>query len=328
MAKSSIQPLDEGRPTVSILCTAYMHGAFIRKALEGFLAQRVKFPIEIIVHDDASTDDTASIIQEYVSNHPGTVKAILQSENQHRKGRGRVIKRLYSAATGKYIALCEGDDYWMDPDKLQTQIDLLESNHEAIACFTDAFNETGGERIPFMDHGYARSPSRITMQEDIIRGQGIPTCTFIFRRVELQPFYDLISSTPVVDTILFTYLAGFGHFIYHPERTAVRVIHPGGVYSMQSSVRKLDIHLRTLPFMDQLSEHKYSDLLAERRRKILNQAWSEAITTNNRELGKYVWPMIAKERERYGWNITTTARNFFKAYWPWPDRIFARLAGK
>src|SRR5690606_30143699 len=113
--------------------------------------------------------------------------------------------------------------------------------------------------------------------------------------------------------------------IYQPERTGVRSIHPGGVYSMQSAVRKLDMHLRTLPFMDQLSAHNYSDLIADRRRRILDQAWSEAINKQNRELAKYVWPKIAKERSKYGWNFTTTLRNFFKAYWPLPDRIYTRF---
>ncbi|MDQ3100673.1 MAG: glycosyltransferase [Bacteroidota bacterium] len=315
------------KPVISILCTTYNHASFIKDALESFLAQRVSVPIEIIVHDDASTDGTQEIIQQYQQKYPELIRAILQQENQYRLGKGRVIRNLYSAASGNYLALCEGDDHWIDPDKLQKQLDALEADPLAIGCFTDAYNQIRDQRSRFMG-GYASAPTGSVDQKTIIRGQGIPTCTVMFRKIDLSSFYEIIKQTPVVDTILFTYLTNYGYLLYLPFISGVRVIHAGGMYSMQSAVRKLDMYLRTLPFMDQLSDHKYSSELIERRRKLLNIAWSESITTNNQELAKYVWPLIQKERKLYGWNFTTTMRNFFKAYWPLPDRIYGRLTGK
>ncbi len=312
-------------PLVSIVCITYQHAKYIRKTLEGFLAQRTSFPIEIIVHDDASKDGTAAIVKEYAEAHPDLFVLILQTENQYSKEKGRINKIAFNAARGKYLALCEGDDHWVDPHKLQRQIDALETDPKAVACFTDAYNESNGLRVPFMGP-YAKAPKGTTIdQHDLIVGQGIPTCTVVFRNLDLTRFHDLRRIAPVGDTLLYIHLAGQGQFIYQPERTSVRIMHGGGIHSLTSALHKLKVHLETLPFMDQLSDHKYSDLIAERRRKALEQAWAEAIEKNNRELAKYVWPKIARERAKYGWNLTTTLRNFFKAYWPLPDRIYGRL---
>src|SRR5687768_16142035 len=116
------------KPEISILCTTFDHGPFIAAALDGFLAQRISVPYEIIVHDDASTDNTQEVIRKYQKMYPERIKSILQTANQHRLGKGRVIRTLYSAAKGRYIALCEGDDHWIDVNKLQDQFDVLEQD--------------------------------------------------------------------------------------------------------------------------------------------------------------------------------------------------------
>lgn len=313
------------RPLVSILCTAYNHEAFIRKALESFLEQKVSFKYEVIVHDDASTDRTTSIIKEFENKYPTIIKGIYQTENQHSKARGSVARILYSAASGKYIAFCEGDDHWIDNQKLQRQIDALEGDASAIGCFTDAFNERDGERESYMGP-YASTPKKEKVeQRDLIRGQGIPTCTFVFRNIDLRKFHEARRLSPVGDALLFIFLTNHGYLIYQPERTGVRVIHTGGIHSLTTDLHKLKVDLAVLPFMDQLSGHKYTELLILRKRRLLNNAWSEAITHQNRELAKYVWPRITKDRSWYGWNFTTLLRNFFKAYWPWPDRMLSQL---
>ncbi len=311
---------------VSICCITYQHVKYIEKAILGFLEQRTNFPIEIFIHDDASTDGTADIIRTYAGRDHRIIP-ILREKNVMSTG-DPVVPAIFDRARGEFIAMCEGDDHWIDPYKLQRQIDALEGDPEAVACFTDAYNEIDGRRDAYMNNAYAVPPPPRVDLGRIMRGQGIPTCTFMFRNIDLTPFYDALRAAPVGDTVLFTYLAGKGHFIYQPERTGVRVMHAGGMYSMQTAVRKLDMHLRTLPFMDQLSDHNYSELLNERRRKLLIMGWSEAMERNDLELAKYVWPQIQKERGLYGWNFTTTIRNFFKAYWPLPDRIYGRLTGK
>lgn len=311
-------------PLVSILCTAYNHGAYIRHTLEGFLSQRVTFPYEVIVHDDASTDTTQAMIRAHEEEHPGIIRGIYQVENQHSIARGRVAEILYSSARGKYIALCEGDDQWIDPDKLQRQVDALEADDQAMGCFTDAYNERNGERVRYMA-GYGHAPTGLVGQAEIIAGQGIPTCTFIFRRIPLEGFYALRKISPVGDTILFTYLTEHGHFIYQPQITGVRVMHPGGIHSLTSEAHKKKVYLTTLPILDKMTHGRHRAIIEDRRNSVLLAAWSAAIAAGDRELARIAWPHIARQRKRFGWNITTTARNFMKAYFPALESTFSRI---
>lgn len=124
-------------PLVSICCLAYNHGPYIRQCIEGFLMQKTTFPIEILIHDDASTDNTAEIIREYEAKFPIIIKPIYQIENQYSKGVGVSRVFQFPRAKGKYIALCEGDDYWIDPLKLQKQIEFLEMHQEYGLVYTN-----------------------------------------------------------------------------------------------------------------------------------------------------------------------------------------------
>ena len=115
-------------PTVSIRCITYNQEPYIAQALDGFLMQDTDFPFEVVVHDDASTDRTADIIREYERNYPKIVKPIYEKENLYIKQNKLFNKIVNDACRGKYIALCEGDDYWIDTLKLQKQINFLEKN--------------------------------------------------------------------------------------------------------------------------------------------------------------------------------------------------------
>ena len=118
---------------VSVCVITYNHCDYIRQCFDGILMQQTNFPFEIIVNDDCSTDGTAEIIKEYELNHPTLFKVTYQKENQYSKGvRGMFPKFCFPRAKGKYIALCEGDDYWTDPLKLQKQVDFLESNLDYV----------------------------------------------------------------------------------------------------------------------------------------------------------------------------------------------------
>lgn len=121
-------------PLVSIICTAYNHEDYIKDALDGFVMQKTNFPFEIIVSDDASTDETALIINQYEKKYPELFKIYYHKENQYSKGIPFFANELIANARGKYIALCEGDDYWTDPYKLQKQVDYLENNKNFVFC--------------------------------------------------------------------------------------------------------------------------------------------------------------------------------------------------
>ena len=124
-------------PLVSISCITYNHEPYIVQALNGFLMQKTSFPFEVLVHDDASTDRTADIIREYEKKFPKIIKPIYQKENQYSKGFTSVTATWnFPRAQGKYMALCEGDDYWIDENKLQMQVDFLEHNPDYGLCYT------------------------------------------------------------------------------------------------------------------------------------------------------------------------------------------------
>lgn len=127
------------RPLLAIQCITYNQEPYIREALEGFVKQNTTFPFVAIVHDDASTDGTAKIIQEYAVRYPDIIKPIYETENQYSKRDGsltRIMNDATNATGAKYVAFCEGDDYWTDPLKLQRQVDFLEEHSDFGLCYT------------------------------------------------------------------------------------------------------------------------------------------------------------------------------------------------
>lgn len=122
---------------VSIVCNCFNHEQHIKKCIDGFLKQRVNFNVEILIHDDASTDNSTFIIKEYEKRYPNIIKPIYQKENQYSKGEKISSSFQYPRAKGKYLAFCEGDDYWFDPYKLFIQVDFLERNPDYIGCVHD-----------------------------------------------------------------------------------------------------------------------------------------------------------------------------------------------
>ena len=155
---------------VSVLCVAYNHGKYIRQTLESFLAQDTNFSYEILVNDDASTDDTAELIRQIAEKNPDKVFPILQSENQYSKGK-IIVDILMQKARGKYVAICEGDDYWSDTHKLQTQVDWMESHPDYSACVhnTMIYNCENGEETPY---NIKYSQDRDLGLEDVAYGVG------------------------------------------------------------------------------------------------------------------------------------------------------------
>ena len=123
------------KPLVSISCITFNQVNYIKQCLNGFLMQKTNFGYEILIHDDCSNDGTKEIIEDYVEKYPNLIRPIYQTENQYSQGvRGMMVRYNFSRAKGKYIAMCEGDDYWTDPLKLQKQVDVLEANPTIDIC--------------------------------------------------------------------------------------------------------------------------------------------------------------------------------------------------
>lgn len=124
----------EQKIMISVCCLVYNHAKYLRKCLDGFVMQKTNFKFEVLIHDDASTDGSADIIREYEQKYPDIIKPIYQTENQYSKGVAISRTYQYPRAKGKYIAFCEGDDYWCDEYKLQKQFDIMQENSDCSIC--------------------------------------------------------------------------------------------------------------------------------------------------------------------------------------------------
>lgn len=179
------------QPLVSIQCLVYNHEPYLRQCLDGFVMQQTDFKFEAIVHDDASTDRSADIIREYAEKYPDIIKPILQKVNQYSKGRGTVTRIINSACNGKYIAVCEGDDYWIDPLKLQKQVDFMEAHPDYSMCFSDAeVLFEGAASRQTLEHFYKLETREYTGIE-ILNNWTVPTASVLYRNPyfggEFQP---------------------------------------------------------------------------------------------------------------------------------------------
>jgi glycosyltransferase involved in cell wall biosynthesis len=219
------------KPFVSILCDAYNHEKFIRETLEGFLKQRTDFPFEIIIHDDASTDNTQAIIKEFTEKYPQIIKFILQKENQYSKKVNFWSDITFPMAQGKYIALCEGDDYWIDELKLQKQVDFLENNQGYVIAWTDFYNKKEDELVA---NDFKNTlPEVYTIDFDTLFN---PYCTYtltcVFRKDAVDPL-DYKKFKYGKDNTLYSLALCNGKGAFMNFQAAAYRWHPGGVYSLQ-----------------------------------------------------------------------------------------------
>ena len=206
-----------GEVLVSIYCLTYNHGNYIRNALEGFINQKTTFRYEVIVHDDASQDDTAQIVRNYAEKYPDIIKPILQSENMYSKGVDILKTFIKPRVQGKYIAICEGDDYWISCDKLQKQVDFLENHLDYSACVHNTIlHDMKKNKDEVM---YANEDKTLTLVDVIRKGsQSYHTSSVMYRTEYLfsRPAYvDCIKG--IGDYPLSIYLVLQGKVHYYAE---------------------------------------------------------------------------------------------------------------
>lgn len=205
---------------VSIQCLTYNHAQYIRQCLDGFVIQKTNFRFEAIVHDDASTDGTQDIIREYEKKYPDIIKPIFEKENQYSKGiPGRITNIVNAHCKGKYIAICEGDDYWTDPLKLQKQVNIMEKYDEC------GFVYTGCSRYIQETGTYTSSSDRLGSFDDLLLENFIHTPTVLYRK-QLKQSYDkeifpYAQNWLMGDYPLWLYLSAISQPGFIPEITSV-----------------------------------------------------------------------------------------------------------
>lgn len=182
---------------VTVVCTAFNHERYLRDALEGFVRQETDFPFEVLVNDDASTDGTAAILREYAEKYPEIIRPFYQEKNLYSQGVNIYDAVFYPVARGEYIAICEGDDYWTDPQKLQLQADFLDAHPDYVACVHNTVAHTVGsdepDRILF-----ARGADRDVPFEQVVRGM-----SHAFHTSSIMARRDYITHPPAFRSIAF-----------------------------------------------------------------------------------------------------------------------------
>lgn len=185
--------MENTSPLVAIKCMTYNHESYISQCLDGFIMQKTDFPFIAVVHDDASIDGTAEIVREYAEKYPEIIKPIYETENQYSKHDGS-LRRIVNQAipsSARYIAMCEGDDYWTDADKLQKQVSFLESHPEYSLCFHNAkvmFENKNVENNHKYRYGglFNIVENRDYSGTEVYENWIIPTASVVFRREVLD----------------------------------------------------------------------------------------------------------------------------------------------
>ena len=235
-------------PTLSIHCITYNHEKFIAQAMDGFLMQKTTFDFEIVVGEDCSTDNTRRILLEYKEKHPDKIKLLLNEKNLGMQQNGM---QTGAACTGKYLAICEGDDYWTDPLKLQKQVDFLEANPNFAICFHNVeVKHEDGETQSYLSNS---NQKQVTTFEDLAAENYIHTVSCVFRK----PFFEFpewFYESAVGDWVTHLLNAEHGKIAFIDEVMAVYRVHKGGVWSMQDLV---ELHLKWVSVVETCRKHFY-----------------------------------------------------------------------
>lgn len=261
---------------VSISCITYNHEKYIEQTIQSFLMQKTNFKYEILIHDDASTDSTPGIIKKYHKKYPNIIKPLLQKENQWSKGVSIINYTFnHKRAKGKYIALCEGDDYWTDPYKLQKQIEYMESNANCSLCThaVDIIDEQSEEIMNIIRP--KNSDSRIDSKEFIAGGgMFIGTNSIVYRKKLMDNPPDWYFDAPVGDYPLQIFLAINGEAYYMDESMATyRASVPGSwsnrVYFSNDRIKHFSRVSKMLDSINEYTNYKYSEEIQIRKDKNL-----------------------------------------------------------
>ena len=264
--------MNKSTALVAIHCLVYNHEPYLRDCLEGFVMQQTNFPFVAIVHDDASTDGSATIIREYETKYPHIIKPIYETENQWRKpdgSLGRIMNQAIDATGAKYVAMCEGDDYWTDPLKLQKQVDILEADETLMAVCTDT---------SIVDnHSNLLNPKRGGVVKDDIEGRytlrdffnynhQYPTASVLYRnshREALREKYARTINAYLGDWTMWICLHIFGDFYFINKPMVAYRINPTSVTHSNVDKRRLGLakeNFRLIPIIADILPDEYKDI--------------------------------------------------------------------
>lgn len=278
---------------ISAFCISYNHGKYIARAIEGVVSQQCSYKFEFIISDDCSKDDTASIIREYAAKYPDIIKPILNNKNV---GMQRNYLQALYACQGKYVAFLEGDDFWIDPLKLQKQADFLEQNPDFSFCFSDVdvideLNVSHTFYPPFEKDVYTLSDMVLN------RMNIIPTPTIFLRNILPRRMPDFYFEGLSGDIIVALMLADKGKAKFMSEKMAVFRNHAGGITKNPEYIARQEQSLKnTFAAMNRYFDFRYNDIF---RQRLLDMAKEELIFGAREKKGKAKWQHYVQKFPQY-----------------------------
>lgn len=227
-----------GLPLVSVCITTYNHEKFLAQALDSVLMQRGDFVLEILLGEDGSTDRTADIVRDYAQRFPDIIRAFFHDAddklfiNGRKTGRKNFINNLLNAS-GDYVALLDGDDYWIDAEKLQKQVTFLEAHSQFVTCCHAAMHvdENGTQLEGYTGHHDVQGGSRDFTVRDALRKNVVPSVSVLFRNPRLQELPAWFYKTDMADWPLQLLNALRGDIHYVDEKMAAYRLHGGGLWA-------------------------------------------------------------------------------------------------
>ncbi len=262
---------------VSIICNAYNHEKYIGKTLECIISQNVNFPIEILIHDDASTDKTPQIIKDFFYKNNKVIKPLFQSTNQYSKY-SITTKFQFPRVKGKYIALCEGDDYWTDSTKLQKQYDFMEKYQQcSLVCHNAVKISENGKFLG--DYSSLDNKYKVLLStDDIISNLNLfPTASIFFRKSFVDSNIEFLQSNPYFDYVLKILLSTEGDICLLPYKMSAYRVCSNGSWSsiIRSNVQKYIEHLQNsiiiIENINKYKKYKFNESIQKEilRRKLI-----------------------------------------------------------
>jgi glycosyltransferase involved in cell wall biosynthesis len=247
------------QPKVSIAVLTYNHERYVAQALQGAVTQRTNFPFEIVVAEDCSTDRTRDIVLQFQAAHPGLIRSILNPVNI---GADANVKNLIASCKGEYIALLEADDAWTSEDKLQLQVDFLDSHPECSICYHPVLHVfEDGSKPPAVIPPRSKPIATI---EDLLTSQGnfIPTCSVMFRSGPHTRIPDWTRELGFADWPLHVMNARAGHIGFLPQCMGIYRAHSGGTWSTLSRRTVVERWMRAYEYMNAELGYRYNHLIA------------------------------------------------------------------
>ena len=256
------------KPTVSIICLTFNQAKYVRDCLDGFVMQQTNFPYEVLIYDDASTDGTPAIIEEYAAKYPNIFKPTLYKKNNYSQGLGYV--GLYTGireAQGKYVAYCEGDDYWTDPRKLQKQVDFLELHPDYEICAHEVtMKYADGKEVAFSDFEknlFISVKNSDYTFDDILTGNIIHISSMMYRNFDMQ-LPEWLPQISACDMVLYRLMGEQGKLHILPESMSVYRDHRDSLTSSNTEYNSaIKYYTRlSIPVLEKLNinwHRKYQD---------------------------------------------------------------------